>query len=373
MAKTEQALIIARGVPGSGKSTWAEEWVKEDPSNRIRVNRDDIRRYLIQSDPNRWKSADGWYVLTPEGVFDKNFENQVTNVENTITQRALKEGKSVCSDNTNLTHNAAKVAVGYARRHNIPIETKEFPITYEEAVRRDAARDRTVGPEVIKSMFKRLGPNGEFHHIDGTFPVQRFKRPEKIGQHAVGFDMDGTLNDIRPVRHFVDKDANGGKRNFDMFHRSSLFCPPNPEVVQMLKDAQAQGMAILITTARQEKYREVSQRWLHDQGITFDNYFCRSNDDMRPDYEVKKDMYDEISKHYDLVHQVDDNPAAVAAWEEKGVLVTEVPGFLPGTLADNESPKIVNLFRTNGCLRCGKPLKSGKGIGPRCAKKINSH
>lgn len=369
MVNKEQEFIIARGIPGSGKSTWAEKWVQEDPLNRVRVNRDDLRRHLIQAEPDKWSSPDGWYVYK-DGALDSDFEQRVTGLEQGIIHRALKTGKSVVSDNTNLPNKACKNWVKLASRYNVPVRTKEFPISMEEAIKRDAARDRKVGPKVIEMMFKRLGPNGEFHHVDGTFPVQQFKAPEKIGQHAVGFDMDGTLNDIRPVRHFVDKVANNGRRDFDSFHRGSLFCPPNREVVQMLKDAKEAGFAILITTARSEQYREVSQRWLHEQGIEFDNYYCRANNDQRPDYEVKKDMYDEISKHYDLVHQVDDNPQAVSAWQEKGVLVTTVPGFLPGELADNEQPKIVNLFRSNGCLRCGKPLKSGRGIGPRCAKKI---
>lgn len=36
-------LVITRGLPGSGKSTWASGWVEKDPQRRARVNRDDIR------------------------------------------------------------------------------------------------------------------------------------------------------------------------------------------------------------------------------------------------------------------------------------------------------------------------------------------
>lgn len=36
-------VIVLRGLPGSGKSTWAKEWVAGDPDNRVRINRDDIR------------------------------------------------------------------------------------------------------------------------------------------------------------------------------------------------------------------------------------------------------------------------------------------------------------------------------------------
>ena len=39
-------LILTRGIQGSGKSTWARQWVEEDPENRVRINNDDIRNML---------------------------------------------------------------------------------------------------------------------------------------------------------------------------------------------------------------------------------------------------------------------------------------------------------------------------------------
>lgn len=37
-------VIICQGIQGSGKSTWALNYVKEKPTERIRVNRDSIRK-----------------------------------------------------------------------------------------------------------------------------------------------------------------------------------------------------------------------------------------------------------------------------------------------------------------------------------------
>lgn len=366
---TEQQYIITQGIPGSGKSTWAQQWVNEDPFNRVRINRDDLRAAVIKAEPNKWKSSDGFYVNGPK---KNDFEQKVTQLEHTLTQRALRAGKSVVNDNTNLTPRFVKQISKFARELNVPIVAKTFPITIEEAKRRNANRDRKVPEHVIENMFKNgLGPQGQFHHIDGTFPIQPFKAPEKIGTHAIGIDLDGTAADVRSIRHFVEKDARG-RRDFDGFHRSSLFVPPNESVVEIIKDAQANGLAVLITTARGEDYKEVSQRWLKENGIEFDNYYCRARGDSRPDYIVKAEMYDEISKHYDLVHQVDDNPQAIQAWEEKGVLVTKVKFYDGDSTPEEMTEKVaaVNLFRNGGCLRCGKPISKGV-IGPRCAKKAN--
>lgn len=356
----QQEFIIARGVPASGKSTWAEQWVQEDPFNRVRVNRDDLRFQLSK----QLYGKPSWIILDEKGYPDKEFEAKVTNLEQNLVNRALRAGKSVVSDNTNLPNKACQQWVQLAKRYKIPVRTREFPITKEEAILRDSKRSRTVGKKVINMMYSRLGPNGEFHHVDGTFQTQPFKAPEKKGQHAIGFDMDGTLDDVRSVRHYLDKDERG-RRNFDMFHRASLFTPPNEAVVQILKDAQEAGYPILITTARSEEYKEVSQRWLKENGITFDNYYCRKKGDFRPDNVVKDEMYHEISKHYDLIHQVDDNPRAIESFEKNGVLVTKVP------FGDNipDGPvQVSNPFKSGGCLRCGKPLSKGT-IGPRCAKK----
>ena len=39
-------IILCRGIQGSGKTTWAKQWVLEDPEHRVRFNNDDIRNML---------------------------------------------------------------------------------------------------------------------------------------------------------------------------------------------------------------------------------------------------------------------------------------------------------------------------------------
>src|SRR5574344_849438 len=40
----EKLIILTQGIQGSGKSTWAKNWVLEDPEKRVRISCDDIRR-----------------------------------------------------------------------------------------------------------------------------------------------------------------------------------------------------------------------------------------------------------------------------------------------------------------------------------------
>jgi len=347
----EQEFILTRGLPGSGKSTWAKQWVTQAP-NRVRVNRDDIREEL--------------YGKEYHGNQKKEAEEKVTQVEHTRIQRALKEGKSVVSDNMHVNPRFLKAFYRISEQAGVKLGHRDFPVSVEEAIRRNHLRDRQVPDDIIRKIAREhLGPNGEFHYFDGDYTPKPFKAPETPGQMAYGFDMDGSLADTRSITHFVKRDK---RRDFDSFHRHSYFIPPNPEVLQILKDAQAAGFAVLGTTARGEAYREVTEKWLLNNGIELDNLFMRKHGDMRPDYEVKTEMLEtQIKPHYDLVQQIDDNVQAVRAFREGGIHVTVVPGF------DKEIPidqviQVDNVLARGGCVRCGRPLKNGGIIGPNCAR-----
>jgi predicted kinase len=342
---TEQEFIVTRGLPASGKSTWAKQWVVAAP-NRVRVN---IREELFGKDYKQNGDA----------------ENKVSEIENNRLHAALRSKKSVVSDNMHLNPRFLKNFHKMAAQYGLKLAHRDFPIDIEEAKRRNAARDRVVPPEIIDKIAReQLGPNGEFHYFDGDYTPRPFIAPEEKGLMAAGFDLDGSLSDTRSITHFVK----GKYRNFDMFHRSSFFTPPNPEVVQILRDAQANGLAVLGTTARGEAYREVTELWLNNNDIILDNLFMREEGDFRPDYEVKSDMLrDKIKPYYDLVMQVDDNPAATKAFVEGGINVIHVPGFIEEIPID-QVIKVDNVFARGGCVRCGRPLKNGGIIGPNCAK-----
>jgi predicted kinase len=350
----QQELLLTRGIPGSGKSTYAYKWLAEDPENRVRVNRDDLRMELYGK----------YVILDDKGGMDKNAEGRVTQEEQKRIRAALKAGKSVIVDNTNIN---MRVIPGYqklAQENGANLSHKDFPISLEEAQRRNAARDRVVDPTVIERMYKNnLGPNGEFHLFPGDFKTRGFRTPFRREAGAI-FDLDGTLVDVRDVRHFVK----GKFRNFDMFHRSSLWSPPNPEVVELLKDTQKAGMPIIIVSARQEIYRDISQKWLADNGIEYDNMYLRPQEDARPDFYVKHDILKKVREHYDVAFAVDDNPAVRDVWLSNKIRTIIVPGFEDGEVEDGETIHIDNVIRRGGCVRCGRKLKGGGIIGPECAK-----
>lgn len=131
----ENKLIITRGLPASGKSTFAKAWVLEDPKNRIRVNRDDIR-----------------WMLGPYWVPSR--EDLVTRIENMMVQSAFSSGYSVIVDATNFRKTERFVNM---MPSDYTVEVKDFTdVPIEECIRRDSTRDEgCVGEEVIRGMYDK--------------------------------------------------------------------------------------------------------------------------------------------------------------------------------------------------------------------------
>lgn len=146
------------------------------------------------------------------------------------------------------------------------------------------------------------------------------KRPAWI------FDVDGTLVNVDTVLHHIlnkDRSAESFKKDFDAFHKASISCDPNKEVVDMLWEV-CNELDIIVVTARKEKYRALTARWLKNNEIPHDALFMRKDDDHREDYEVKKDILKNIQEYWEVRHAVDDHPGIIKLWEENGISTTKI-------------------------------------------------
>lgn len=148
---------------------------------------------------------------------------------------------------------------------------------------------------------------------------------------AVIVDMDGTLVDVSSIRHYVREallpDGSYSKRNFDDFHKSSLFCPAIWKTVDMVMHYWERRLDILIVTARSRDYDRTTRDWLHKYAIPYNALFMRDVGDFRPDVDVKRDILAEIEETWRVVHAIDDNPNVIDLWRENMIPVTVVPGW----------------------------------------------
>lgn len=129
-------LVICRGLPASGKSTWAKQWVLEDPEHRVRINQDDIRLML------------GKYWVPKR-------EPLVQHIQEEALIEALLKGYDIVIDNTNLNK---KVLDQFNRLiktfEDYEIEYKDFFDTpLSVCIERDKNRDLQVTEKVIRSFY----------------------------------------------------------------------------------------------------------------------------------------------------------------------------------------------------------------------------
>lgn len=138
-------------------------------------------------------------------------------------------------------------------------------------------------------------------------------------------DVDGTLINVNSVRHHVLNKP----KDFDAFHRDSIHCPPNQDVVDWVKKMIHKGYRALVVTGRSQKWLEVTRLSLERYMPTpYDGPFMRPEGDLRPDVQIKREIYNYLSRMYDIRYAIDDNPKIVELWTSLGIPTKVVPGWL---------------------------------------------
>ena len=132
-------IIICRGIPASGKSTWAKQWVLEDPEHRVRINQDDIRNML------------GKYWVPSR-------EELVSYINNAIITKAVCLNYDIIIDNTNLNPKNTLYIEDIILLCNAKytIEYKDFfDVPLSVCIERDKKRTNPIGEEVIRGFYNR--------------------------------------------------------------------------------------------------------------------------------------------------------------------------------------------------------------------------
>lgn len=138
-------LILTRGIPGSGKSTWAKEY-QDTHANCVRVNRDSLR-LMTYGKPY---------------TDDARLEKLVRRIENKTVAECLDSGFDVVLDNTHCNTSSIIDWIKWAddtnphRRNLVQIVVADFPIPLDIAMSRDSKRENPVGTEVILRMYGLL-------------------------------------------------------------------------------------------------------------------------------------------------------------------------------------------------------------------------
>ena len=131
-------LIVLVGIPGSGKSSYAKKYCKDNP-NVVHLSSDAIREELYGSAENN------------------EHNDQVFQVMEERTIKALKEGKDVIYDATNLKKRYRKIILDATKTiKGRNAKAVFFKVPLQICLIRNAARKRQVPDYAIKRMRKMM-------------------------------------------------------------------------------------------------------------------------------------------------------------------------------------------------------------------------
>lgn len=267
-------LFYTVGLPASGKTTEARGMVKANP-RLVRANRDDLR------------------LMLHDGRFSNGNEKAVTQMQHAMIRAALNDGRDVIVDDTNLNPRTVDSLKAIAKETGAELKRLGFTdVPLRECIARDAKRERSVGEDVIRTMWERyLMPP----------PRQRTGKPT-----CVIVDVDGTLAQMGDRRSPYD----WGKVHLD---------EPNTMVVQVV-NSLAQQHAIIVLSGRDGSCASATYDWLVKHGLTFTALKTRTAGDSRSDYIIKKELLDQyVLPNYDPILAIDDRQQVVDLWREQGI------------------------------------------------------
>ncbi len=279
-------MTILQGLPASGKSTRAQELLKE-AGNVVRINKDLLRKMLHF------------------GKYSGYNESLTRSASRSIARDMLSSGINVLIDDTNLNEGTLQSWKDLAKELKVDYKVITIDTPVDECIKRDKAREDGVGEDVIIAMAMKAG---------------LYPKPKK---GIIICDIDGTLADIKHRLHFVRESKKDWKKFFSEISKDTL----RQDVVDLVMKYEEEGYEIFLVSGRSQEYKEATEKWLEKEFKGYRFYkalFMRARNDGREDSEVKKDIYDSLFKKYNVYEVIDDRPRVIRMWREQGLNVRDV-------------------------------------------------
>ncbi|PTB97323.1 polynucleotide kinase [Marivirga lumbricoides] len=282
-----QTITILRGLPASGKSTYAKNLVKANPGIYKRINRDDLREMF-----------DG-YQLSREN------EKFVKKIRDVLIREALKANQNVIVDDTNLSERNMNRIQQLADIHKketgnkVEVEVINFEIELDEAIKRDASRERPVGRVVIEKLHRQFYAGTRMDERGPNYCIQ-----DKTLPAAIICDLDGTLAIMN------------GRNPFDASSCENDLL--NEPIAEIVRNYYQNGTAIIMLSGRTDNYMEETKRWLEKNEIPYHKLLMRKKGDSRKDAIIKKEIVNaEIKNKYFVRFVLDDRNQVVDMWRNE--------------------------------------------------------
>jgi predicted kinase len=276
-------VILTKGLPGSGKSTWAKDALDmSEPKNSFkRINNDDLRK------------------MFDNGHYSSDMEKFIKKAVDALVLLALEEGKHVILDNTHLSDNSInRIKELVKGKAEVVIEDKFLQVPLETCIKNDLKRLDSVGKDVIVKLYEQ--------HIKKTEPIIQDETLAK----AIIVDIDGTL------AHMKDRSP------FDWQRVGEDECD---ETIKGIVNTYDNFGTIIVMSGRDGSCKEITEKWLEDNNIKYDLLLMRAEGDFRKDSIVKKELFDNhIKDKYFIEYVMDDRLQTVNMWRSIGLKCLQV-------------------------------------------------
>jgi predicted kinase len=296
-----QRLILTRGLPASGKSTWATNFIDEN-SDTVRIERDLLRDQLFATR----------YNLTSDQ------EKMIAEVQFAMAKAAVKAGRSIVVSDMNLRAQYVRQWAKFAAENSLEFSTIKFDnVPLDELIKRDNSRDNSVGESVIRMLWDKFTRNGKVAEVDvskelnNRLVIEPYEKQPELPT-AILVDIDGTLakmNGRSPYEwNRVGEDE------------------PVQAVIDAVQAAAAMGDFIIVMSGRDGSCRGITEDWLNaNLGDYWDYLYMRVEGDGRKDDIVKLELFNKYVRDvYDVRYVLDDRRQVVVMWRALGLACFQV-------------------------------------------------
>lgn len=303
-------LILTVGLPGSGKTTWAQSIQKAEPDTTVLSSRDDLRLK----------------VFGRRGILPFKDEEILTEMQERMVNIALAHDKTVVVHDTNLRLAHRKrwaIQAALVGAHYMQIDFTH--VNVDTCIKQDALRGMdSVGADVIRRMHRTVRsqtpPGG------GPLPYPVLGKGEGLYEpysHTPGLppailvDIDGT----------VAERSEGGRSPYDMTRVHEDL--PRQQVINIVRN-QAFGLRkpprIIFLSGRDDSCFAQTELWLSKHvDVPIEGLFMRKEGDTRSDTIVKYELFNQhVRGKYNVQFVLDDRNKVVEMWRKVGLTCLQV-------------------------------------------------
>lgn len=294
-------LIMTKGLPASGKSTWAKQQVVASHGRTKRVNKDDLRAMLDDS------------------LWSKQNEKDILAVRDLIVEYHLSHGHDVIVDDTNLTPNHEATLRKIAAVNGAEFAIESFiDVPLATCIIRNAQRANPVPEKAIRSMFNTF--------LKKKGHVAKYQKPpfDPDLPNCIIVDIDGTLAHMdgrSPYDYSLVHTDIVDENVRDVVYRYAW---------RGLMD-EIPETSIVIVSGRDNDCRAETESWLEANNIPYDKLYMRDpsrvdeNGNKLDDTIIKRDIYNEwIKPRFNVRFVLDDRDRVVKMWRDEGLKVLQV-------------------------------------------------